>query len=143
MAGGIAHSAGRVAARFRARAAAIEPELRQAATLGARRLETISRAVLTQEIYSVPVKMKAGGGPAWTRTGRLLMNERGSRDGLAVVLRNRTRYAAYRRDLGIRGKRRVRPPQRSVQWQQRAAEQGRPVLLQFRRQAVQSALLRK
>jgi hypothetical protein len=131
---GIYHTADKIAGRYRARADAYLPAQEQAATSGARLLEITSRGVLTRKIYDVPEKRSRSGRKKWRRTGRLLVNERGTRDGLNIALRNRTPYAARRRKMS------PIPPQQKVDWQREAAELARPAILRLRHQAQEEAL---
>ena len=92
-------NAGRIAARWEARARAFGPEKRAAQDRIRSVILSESRRILAVKIYAKPIPRKASGGPQWVRTQELYRSERAEIRGGDLVLRNTAPHAARRRDL--------------------------------------------
>jgi hypothetical protein len=138
-----------VIGKMEARGAAMQ----RAQMLAARRIAPVverdSKRVMQEEIYDIPEKRSNTGRALWVRTVRLLLAERVEVEGTDTVLVNRMEYAAARYRLGdpenptkaaSGGPRQVQPPQRSVQWQWKAAMMARAYILETRRRLALRAL---
>jgi hypothetical protein len=127
--------------RMRARAVAGRLEQGRAAGLIAPELETESKRILQERIYSLRIPTSRTGRPLWVRTSELMNAERAVATGIDVRLENSSRHARPRNDLGLPGHRQPRFTL-SVQWQAEAAQKLRPRILALRREAQQRALNR-
>ena len=140
---GITSNVASIITRMNRRKAAVTRELSAAARVLALEIGAESKRVMQTEIYNVPEKRTKAGKKAWRRTGNLKRAESARAEGVVIILRNNARYAAARYTLGTSAnKREVRPPQRSVQWQEEAIARRRARILQVRREHVMRALTR-
>lgn len=92
-------------------------------------------------IYQNPIPLNKHGRPKWRWTYMLRDNERVAyregRDGLVAVLRNDTRYAEFRHEMGKPGRRNTN---RRAHWRDAARKELRQMAVEERREAHQKAL---
>ena len=118
----IQSNAAQIAARMRARADAVGPITREAAERVKDQLLKVSLKNMHRLIYSKPVDFNRNGTPKWVRTEQLMENERAfvRRQGMdyTIILKNSTRYAKMRHEMGKPGTKRPRekPYARFAPW---------------------------
>lgn len=105
-------TAKQLAAKMRARAAAVEPEFRKTTNGLAVSALKFCRERLTADIYALPVpKRPRSGKPMWRRTGNLRRSERAEvKDAYTAAIVNDAVYAEPRHEAGKPGRRPTRYP---------------------------------
>jgi len=122
-------NAGRIAARWEARARAFGPEQRATQDRIRSVILAESRRILAVKIYAKPIPRSGTGRPQWTRTQELYQSEKAEIRGGDVVLRNTASHAARRRDLK---QSQIRSPGiEEVRWQEEALANKRGAIREF------------
>lgn len=134
-------TAQQLAALFKARAAAVEPEFRQTTRGLARDALRFCRLKLTELIYSQPIPTRPKSGkPMWKRAGNLRRSERTEiRDAYTAAVVNDAIYALPRHEAGKPGRRKTRFP---AHWRDELRKAFQPQLLPAYRETVLRILRR-
>jgi hypothetical protein len=135
-------TAQQLAAKMRARAAAVEPEFAKTTKGLAADALGYSRRLITEQIYALDVDRTKAGKKKWKRTGFLRRGERAETpDAYTVKLVNDAGYALFRHEAGKPGRRKINPA-RVSHWRDELLETFRPILADAYRLTVQAILKR-
>lgn len=103
-------TAQQLAAKMRARAAAVEPEFAKTTKGLAANALAFCRQKITEEIYALDVDRTKAGKKKWQRTGALRRGERAEVvDAYTAKIVNDASYALYRHEAGKPGRRQINP----------------------------------
>lgn len=123
-------TAEQLARKFKARASKVEKEFRKTAKDIAATSIRITRKIMTEEIYGLPIpKRPRSGKPMWKRTGALRRGERAEfPDAYTVRIVNDMNHALPRHEAGKPGRRKVRY---ICHWRDQLREQIEPYLQDY------------
>lgn len=135
-----------VAALMQRRARAVTREVERATNrLGIEAL-SVSKRLMTQEIYSKPVDRRKNGKPKWVRTGNLRRSERLELRGAAAAggvvvaaIVNDAAYAEPRHEANKPGRRQINPA-RTAHWRDDMLQQLAPRRIEIERELMDRIL---
>jgi hypothetical protein len=135
-------TAQQLAAKMRARAAAVEPEFRKTTRGLAVQALAFCRQKITEQIYALAIDVTKSGKKKWKRTGALRRGERVEViDAYTMRMVNDASYALYRHEAGKPGRRKINPGRES-HWRDEMVATFREILLDAYRLTVRDILKR-